>query len=451
MINLRIVNTTLLVSNLSLLEGKKTTRLIADSPAASGTLSVANISGFAINNVLLDGNFGDSSSELLKTHTSTAPSGTTITLAANTVRDHYSDTAITVLDYDQVEYSRATTLTGSKSVLATQNLNPDLLESFYKDATNTTGYGFVRFKNSITGTFSDYSTGVNYTGLGSTTVSDIVNKACEDVLVEVGGQFSGEQTLLNDANDCQDAILDEDWKFELVKNDSSLTATQYENTYSLSGLTYELKYPGISQGIKSVKLSGQRLDLIDNDEMDTNYADVVRAEVSTEAAIAATSLVLTNSSELPDVGTIYVNGMDIVYTANNTTTNTLSGIPSGDITAIIAAGSIAWYRIVPGLPTKYTITIDNEIIFNVPIDTGYHGYSITIEYLKKLTRFTDFASTTDIPFTDAMPLFISAKIEKRKRNMENYATFMAEFTNSISKKKDQYKMPVMENSTYYNF
>lgn len=451
MINLRIVNTTFLVSNLGLLDGKKTTRLIADSPASSGTISVANISGFAINNVLLDGNFGDSSSEILKTHGSTAPSGTTITLAANTVRDHYSDTAITVLDYDQVEYSRATTLTGSKSVLATQNLNPDLLESFYKDATNTTGYGFVRFKNSITGTFSDYSTGVNYTGLGSTTISDIVNKACEDVLVEVGGQFSSEQTLLNDANDCQDAILDEDWKFELVKNDSSLTATRYENTYNLSGLTYELKYPGIVQGIKSVKLSGKRLKYIDNDEMDTNYADVVRAEVATQASVAATSLVLTNSSELPDVGTIYVNGMDIVYTANNTTTNTLSGIPSADITAIIAAGSIVWYRIVPGLPTKYTITIENEIVFNVPIDTDYHGYSITIEYLRKLTRFTDFASTTEIPFTDAMPLFISAKIEKRKRNMENYATFMAEFNNSVNKKADQYKLPVMEDSKYYNF
>lgn len=451
MINLRIVNTTFLVSNLGLLDGKKTTRLIADSPAASGTLSVANISGFAINNVLLDGNFGDSSAELLKTHASTAPSGTTITLAANTVRDHYSDTAITVLDYDQIEYSRSTTLTGSKSVLATQNLNPDLIESFYKDATNTTGYGFVRFKNSITDTFSDYSTGVNYTGLGSTTVSDIVNKACTDALVEVGGQFSGEQTLLNDANDCQDAILDEDWKFELVKNDSTLTAIQYENTYSLDDLTYELKYPGIVQGIKSVKLSGKRLDYIDNDEMDGLYSEIVRAEVATQASIGATSLVLTNSSELPDVGTVFVNGMDIVYTANDTTTNTLSGIPSGDITAIIPVGAIVWYRIVPGLPTKYTITIENELVFNCPIDTMYNGYSITVEYLRKLSRFTDFASTTEIPFPDIMPLFISAKIEKRKRNFENYATFMAEFTNAVDKKTSQYKLPVMEDSTYYNF
>lgn len=451
MINLRIVNTTYLVSNLGLLDGKKTTRLIADSPASSGTISVANISGIAINNILLDGSFGDSSAEILKTHASTAPSGSTITLAANTVRDHYSDTAITVLDYDQVEYSRSTTLTGSKSVLATQAINADLTESFYRDATNTTGYGFVRFKNSITGAFSDYSTGVNYTGLGSTTVSDIVKKACDDTLVEVGGQFSSEQTLLNDANDCQDAITDSDWKFELVKNDTSLTALQYENTYSLSGLTYELKYPGSVQGIKSLKLSGQVLKYIDNDEMNMAYANIVRTTVATQASVAATSIVLTNTSELPDVGTVFINGMDIVYTSNDTSTNTLSGIPSGDITAIIPVDSIVWYKIVPGLPTKYTITIDNEIVFNCPIDTAYNGYSITMEYLKKLTRFTDFASTTEIPFTDAMPSFIAAKIEKRKRNMENYATFMAEFTNAINKKESQYKMPVMEDSTYYNF
>ena len=261
-------------------------------------------------------NFGDSSAELVKTHAVTAPTGIVITLAANTVRDHFSDSPITVLDYDQVEYSRATTLAGSKVVLVTQAINPDVLESFYKDATNTTGFGFIRFKNSISGVFSSYSTGVSYSGLGNTTVSDIVSKACVDTLVTVGEQFSTEQMLLDDANDAQDAITDYDWKFELAKDSTSLLAIQYENTFSLSSLTYELKYPGISQGIKSVKLSGYRLELVDNDQMDAVYKTIVKTTVATEAAIAATSIVLTNTSELPDVGTIFINGYDIVYIRN---------------------------------------------------------------------------------------------------------------------------------------
>lgn len=452
MINLSIKNSNLLVSNLGLLEGQKTTRLITDSASGSGTISVAGISGFAVDNYILIGTFGDSSAEIIKLHAATAPTGTTITLATNTTKDHYSDSEVTLLDYNQVEFSRATTLAGSKSVLATQSLNPDRLESYYKDLTNTTGYAFARFKNSTSGLFSSYSTGVSYSGNGYTSVEKIVDKACMDASVSIGEQYSTETMLLNDANDCQDAVTDFDWKFELVKNDTSLTATQYENTYALSGLTYALKYPGISQGIKSVKFANARLQHVDNDEMDDLYKDVKRTAVATEAAIGATSIVLDNTSELSEEsGTVYINGMTIAYTGNDTTTNTISGISASAITAIIAIDSIVWQNLNSGLPTKYTITIDNELVFDRPVLTDYNGYSIKVEYLKALTRFTDFASTTEIPFPDIFPSFISAKIEKRKRNMENYKSFMADFESMLKTKLEVYKMPIMDDTRYYNF
>jgi len=257
--------------------------------------------------------------------------------------------------------------------------------------------------------------------------------------------------LLDDANDCQDAICDTDWKFELVKNDTSLTVSQYENTFSLDSLSYELKYPGIVQGVKSVKLSGHRLDYIDNDEMDTLYNTVVRTTIATQAEIGDTSIVLANTSELPDNGTVYINGLSLTYSTNTKSTNTLSGISAASITKVLPVSSNVWYNIATGLPTKYTITIENEILFNVPIATTYNGYSVTIEYLKKLSRFTDFASVTEIPFSEIMPLYVSAKIEKRKRNMENYTNIMAEFKSALEDNKEKYKIPVLEDSRYYNF
>ena len=129
----------------------------------------------------------------------------------------------------------------------------------------------------------------------------------------------------------------------------------------------------------------------------------------------------------------------------------ISGIPATDITVALPVGSNVWYNINPGLPTKYTISIDNNLIFNCPIDTTYNGYSITLEYLKKLTRFTNFASTTEIPFPDVLPDFIKAKIEQRKRNLDNYDKFSAIFTKAIELKLAFYKLPVMEDSRYYNF
>lgn len=451
MINLRIENNNLLVSNIGLLDSQKTTRLVADIPANSGTISVAGISGFAVNNYILIGKFGDSSAEIVKIHTSTSPTGIIITLAANTVRDHYADSPVTLLDYDQVEFSRANTLDDTKTILGTQDINADKIESYYKDLVNSNGFAFVRFYNSHLAIYSEYSTGVPYSGLSSSTVSDIVNKACSDSLVEVGGDFSTEKQLLNDVNDCQDAITDYDWKFELVSDDVSIKTVQFENTYSLGRLKYELKYPGISQGVKSVKFSNTRLQLIDNDEMDLIYNNVIKVSVVTIANISDTSIVLNNTSELPESGVIYINGMSIFYTTNDVTTNTLSGIDAGDITSVILAGSIAWYNINPGIPTKYTITIDNNIVLNCPVNIERNGYPLKVEYLKKLNRLTDFSSTTEIPFTDSMQLFVAAKIERRKRNQENHTKLMEEFNNSVGLKLAFYKLPVMDDSKYYNF
>jgi hypothetical protein len=354
-----------------LTDSKKTTRLIADVASASGTITVAGISGFAINDYILIGDFGDSNAEIIKLHAATAPTGTTITLATNTTKDHYTDSAVTLLNYNQVEFSRATTLTGTKTVLGSvQAINADMKESYYQDLTNSTGYAFARFYNSTITTNSDYSTGVSYSGNGNTTVQDIAEKACTDAMVQVGGEYSTEKMLLNDANDCQDAITDYDWKFELVK-DLTLSVTQYTNSIDLDSLTYAMKYPGISQGVKTVKFGANDLQYVDNDEMDAYYKDTPSTTLSVQAAINATSITLTDSHEFDDVGTVYINGLDINYTANDTTTGVLSGIAVGEITAILAAGSMVWQNINTGLPTKYTITIENNLILNCPVDDIY--------------------------------------------------------------------------------
>ena len=56
------------------------TVLTADMASGSATLTVKNITGFAINQILVIGNFGNEGAEVIKTHASTAPTGSTITL-----------------------------------------------------------------------------------------------------------------------------------------------------------------------------------------------------------------------------------------------------------------------------------------------------------------------------------------------------------------------------------
>jgi len=78
-------------------------------------LTVKDIGGFAINQILLIGELGAENSELIKTHAATAPTGSTVTLAANLVYAHPIDTPITVLIYDQFEISHSVTETGTKT------------------------------------------------------------------------------------------------------------------------------------------------------------------------------------------------------------------------------------------------------------------------------------------------------------------------------------------------
>ena len=451
MINLSVKNQTLLVSNAGLLIGQPEIRLVADTAASTSTLSVSDSSGYSVGKWILIGSFGDSSAEIIRIHASTPPTVNTITLASATTKDHFSDSPITLLDYDYVEFSRASTLTGSKSVLATQSINEEQENSFYKDLTNTSGFAFARFKESIGATFSPYSTGVNYAGNGYLSVEYFVTKACSDASVEIGSDFSLETALLNDVNDCQNNITNTDWAFELVKDDTSLVASLYENTYDLANLTYALKYPGISQGVKSVKFGSASLVPIDNKAMDTLYYSTKRVVLATQAGVGATSMVFQNTSELTDVGVVYIGSLAINYSANDKTTNTLSGIDAGTITSIIAAGSIGWQGILPGLPTKYTVTVDNKIVFDRPVLDLYDGYPIRIEYLMSLPRFTDFSSTTMIPFPEVFPLYIAAKIEKRKRNFDNFKSMMTEFQSSLTQKQQVYKLQTFDEQPYYEF
>lgn len=452
MLNLRIENRTLLASNQSLLEGQPSARLTADSASGSSTLTVDNISGFAIGQYILLGNFGDPNAEIMQVHASTAPTGTTITLAATTTTayDHYADTPVTVCNYNQVEFSRATTLTGTKSVLATQAINADRLENAYLDLTNSTGFGFFRFKNSSTSAFTSYSTGVNYTGLTYVSVRKLAERACSDQAVNIGEQYSTEELLLNDANEAIDEITKKDWIFELIKDDTSIASTENENKYDLSDLTYEVKYDGTAQGIKSVSFGSTILDNIEMDEMDEIFENVVETTLASGITASDTTVTLTDSTEFAESGTISVGEFTATYTANDESTGVLSGISASTFTDSVSSGASVWQGITPDLPTKYAI-FDGQIILNVPVDTDYVGYKIKVTYLKKMTRLTDFASTTEIPFTNEIQNYIGYKIERRKRNYDVASNVYGVFNSGITQQEEKYKLPTMDNYTYYKF
>lgn len=121
------------------------------------------------------GSFGSEDTEIVKSHASTAPSGNTITLAAGLKYSHSTDTQVTLLDFDQIEISRASSKGGSYSIIATVDITPDEDGTTYKDSAGAvTDYYKIRYKNSIDASFSGYSAEVPATGFGDETLAGMV-------------------------------------------------------------------------------------------------------------------------------------------------------------------------------------------------------------------------------------------------------------------------------------
>jgi len=452
LLNLRVNNNTLVAYHSSLTESKPTARLIADRNAAITNVSVDNVYGFAVGQYLLIGNWGDRNAEIIRVHASTAPSGQTITLASGLVFDHYTDTSVTVLDYNQIEFSRATTPTGSKSVLATVDIMPDQLYTTYIDTTNTTGYAFFRFKNAAGSTFSNYCSDTSYSGNGDTSFEKIALEACAKAAVNYGTGFALESQLIDDANEAIDRIQEkQDWVFELVKNDSSITTTTNENEYALSGLTYEPKYRGTAQGILNVYLGTGELNQLSSDEMDKLLEGVAKTTLASQISASDTSVTLTDSNDFSESGTIYVSTISAAsYTANAQSTGILSGFSSSTFTGTIAAGTNVFQGVAPSLPTKYAI-FNYSIFLDVPVSSTYAGRKIKVKYLRKLSRITSFASTTEIPFPTVITFYIAAKIAARKQQYDDEQKFMNQFNDIVTSNMDLYKLPVLDEYDYYTF
>jgi hypothetical protein len=192
---------TITINNAELLEEAYQTSLSASATAASGTISVYSISNFAVNQVLLIGEFGQEGTEIIKTHATTAPSGTTITLASNLVKSHPKDVKVYVLSYDQAQFYHATTSAGSKTLLSTSDIDEEALETIYTDTTYSSGYYFVRFYNSITADYSDYSDAIPYGGMATNTAGHIIQSAMKETKKDFTDVLTYEM-LLDEINAC---------------------------------------------------------------------------------------------------------------------------------------------------------------------------------------------------------------------------------------------------------
>jgi len=371
------------ISNKELLENAYETSLSSTATSATGTLSVYSISGVAVNNVLLIGEFNEGS-EIIKTNSTTAPTGITITLATSLVKNHPKDTKVYVIPYDQAQFYHATTATGDKTLISTSDIDEESNETKYEDGTYTSGYYFVRFYNSINGNYSDYSDPIPYGGFGANTVGYIIDLSMKELKKEFSDVLTFD-SLLSEINACLRYVRGKLKRWSNTQEFDYVLDQINRGEYSWSlPTTYYDK--NSNRSMLQVKYGTDPLEYKDKKEFDDYFEDTVKTTVATTASLGATSLVLTSSDDFPETGTFHVyidnTAYDITVSANNQSTNTLTCTATE---VEIPAGTNIFYGEAEGTP-KYFSVWDGSIYIWPLCGSSNYGKNIYLDF------YTDIVS-----------------------------------------------------------
>lgn len=183
--------------------GNEKTYLSSSASAANTTLTVQNIEGFSTSEYLVLGKLGEEKTELVQIHTSTAPTGSTITLNAAISFDHAVNTPVTYIGFNQVAIYTASSQGGSYSEHGSSPVTLEVDQGFteFNDTTGTTSTWYrIRYYNSTSTSYAAYSDEVQGTGYTEDSLRKIIDKA---------------NAICNDRDD---KVLTEDEKIDIVND-----------------------------------------------------------------------------------------------------------------------------------------------------------------------------------------------------------------------------------------
>lgn len=443
------------------------TFLSADIAAASGTLTVKNINGLAINQFLWINPFSETS-EIVTTHASTAPTGTTVTLAANTTFAHSAEEKVYRIEFNQLEISQASTVTGSKSVLTTATLDADQKELIYLDTSVSSGYYFARFKNSVASTFGNYSDACIYGGFPSNTVGYMIDRALADLSINLSNLVTIKDCLewVNLGLRLVQGKL-KHWPEHYAYNQVLGQTARGTNVLAMPTDAYDTE---TNKSILAVRIGrGQKLAYLDPQTFDQQMNEALFTQVTTQATSGQTTLAINNSFDFADSGSVSFYIANVKYTVTYTgvtrsaTAGVLTGIPAsgtGSISVTVAVNTYVWQNEIEGIPTWFTVRNSN-IEFWPLADASNDNQNVLADYSKVATSVDSEGDTIDLQRFDILQTYLTWRMEcKAKKNgalemgqvfrgkfipMGFYAQFQESLNDAIKTLPNNNKFPIRPN------
>lgn len=394
------------VRNYELVQDREKSFLTASAAAAATSLTVKAVdsNAWADNDYIIVGEIGTPTAELVRI-AATVTDGTALTNTQSATDPdagglrfaHSVDEPVYNIAFNRIEFSRATTATGSPSVLATNEIQPDDLYTRYEDTANTTGFGFVRFNNQRTGQFSAYSDAVPYTGYTATSLGRMMRMVRRH-LNEPDFTFVRDEDIIEELNEKQRDIAHERlWPF-------------YEDIFSASRVAYQREYDidasVVTGKVHAVTVESEPLSKIDVHRFDILHWDTATTGEPTRFSIWKNQIRLY---PLPTsaASTTALNG-SLTATATSITVDSTSGFsPSGriivdsEVISYTSTSSTQFRGCTRGQEgTTATTHSDDATVTEQDIIYSAH---------REPTELTDVSDETEIP--DPLVLVYGAAME----------------------------------------
>jgi hypothetical protein len=154
------------------------------------------------------------------------------------------------------------------------------------------------------------------------------------------------------------------------------------------------------------------MDYRDHDVFLNQTDYYIGSTLAADVALIDVTITLTDSSDFPDSGTIYINGDSIDYTGNTRSTGTLTGVTG--ITAIHSTGEEVWQTYNHGAPIMFTARGKKLLIDPIP-GSAEDGHNIYIDYWATYTDLSDDQDETVFEFPENCYLYLNWQVALRRK------------------------------------
>lgn len=403
-------------------------------PIGSTVLAVDNAIDFVGGNTLaLLGTMGAENAEIAFP---TAKTNTTITVTA-TKQPHSRGDLVSQINYDGIEISKASSIDGSYSVLATLPLFVTQQKTVQFDPAGlTTDFYKLRWTNSVTGGFSGYSSPVSVLSYPTNSVGSLIAPVLSAMGVSPNDSKITTQFCISALNDAREYVRMklygirhawlENFEFpikvlagtnfvwlpddiDFIETDRSLLAARFiiGNVMAPFNLSYRDKrsWNQIAYNVAGSKTVGSTAIGAATINLES-AGDFPFASSGSNNAIVATS----------DYDQTILN---IAYTGVDLITNQLTGVTGID--RILPEGTQIWVTPTINQPVTYTVYAEGDeadsrgkIVFDGIVPDSMQGNNLYIDYYKQFTQVEDLYQRLPEPYREIYKWYLRYAIKYRK-------------------------------------